>query len=517
MEGVELRPDVRPPSGSVPWPFDRVRDGQSDFLQDARTTLAGGKHLLAHAPTGIGKTAVALVAALDYALTADKLVLFLTSRQSHHRIAIETVRRIEAKGPRIPTIDLIAKHSMCLQEGAPSHGRAFQEFCDFKVKSRTCGFFTRDNSAVGAAKSMERFLTALRSERIARKDEFLDVVEAGLRRKGGETRGYTAFVEDLAFAGEDAVRRGVPSHLPEVAEFFVRWRDQEEGILRLVVPGPDGKFAFRLLDPSVLSRSVFDRIHASILMSGTLFPAEMYADLLGIAARRRVLRTYASPFPRENRLLLVSPNVTTLFVKRGKEMHDAIAREIGGIAAVVPGNVAAFFPSYELLGEAHGRLRAARVPKLILVERPDWSKTQRDGALEALRIARTEGGALLLGVQGGSLSEGVDYHDNLLSAVIVVGLPLSPPSVEGEALRDYYARKFGFAKGHDYAVVYPAVNRLLQAAGRAIRSERDRAAIVLLEGRILEPRYARCLPPDFAPARSEGAASEASRFLQPPG
>src|SRR5437773_3270421 len=153
MEGVELRPDVRPPSGSVPWPFDRVRDGQSDFLQDARKTLAAGKHLLAHAPTGIGKTAVALVAALDYALTADKLVLFLTSRQSHHRIAIETVRRIEAKGPRIPTIDLIAKHSMCLQEGAPSHGRAFQEFCDFKVKSRTCGFFTRDNSAVVARSS----------------------------------------------------------------------------------------------------------------------------------------------------------------------------------------------------------------------------------------------------------------------------------------------------------------------------------------------------------------------------
>src|SRR2546428_13898807 len=151
MEGVELRPDVRPPSGSVPWPFDRIRDGQSDFLQDARRTLADGKHLLAHAPTGIGKTAVALVAALDYALTADKLVLFLTSRQSHHRIAIETVRRIEAKGPRIPTIDLIAKHSMCLQEGAPSHGRAVHEFCDFKVKSRTCAFFTRDNSAVVAA------------------------------------------------------------------------------------------------------------------------------------------------------------------------------------------------------------------------------------------------------------------------------------------------------------------------------------------------------------------------------
>src|SRR2546430_17671933 len=134
---------------------------------------------------------------------------------------------------------------------------------------------------------------------------------------------------------------------------------------------------------------------------------------------------------------LVSPHVTTLFVKRGKEMHDAIAREIGGIAAAVPGNLAAFFPSYELLGEAHRRLRAARVPKQILVERPQWSKTQRDGALEALRLARADGGgALLLGVQGGSLSEGVDYHDNLLAAVIVVGLPLCPPRGQGEALRD---------------------------------------------------------------------------------
>src|SRR5436190_785113 len=297
MERREALASFGPTSAGVPWPFDRVRDGQSDFLVDARRSLSEGKHLLAHAPTGLGKTAVALVAALDYGLAADKLVLFLTSRQSHHRIAIETIRRIEARGLRIPTIDLIAKHSMCLQEAAPSHGRAFQEFCDFRVKSRTCSFFTRDNSAVVAAvlqrtlhvqelvrassacricphrvamdaaaqsrlvvcdynyvfsdirgrflprlgrsledlilivdeahnlpdrirahlvgdlsvldvlraakearsidgevaqelvavaKSLERFVTPLRSERIARKDEFLDVVEEGLRTLGGD-------------------------------------------------------------------------------------------------------------------------------------------------------------------------------------------------------------------------------------------------------------------------------------------------------------------------------------------
>jgi DNA excision repair protein ERCC-2 len=114
------------------------------------------------------------------------------------------------------------------------------------------------------------------------------------------------------------------------------------------------------------------------------------------------------------------------------------------------------------------------------------------------------------------LSEGVDYEGNVLAAVIVVGLPLSPPNVEVEALKEYYCRKFGFAKGVDYAYVFPAVNKVLQAAGRPIRSERDRAAIVLLEGRLLEPRYARCLPPDFEPRPSKVPASEVRVFLEAP-
>jgi len=616
---------VRPSAVRIPWPFDRVREGQADFLGDARRAIEDGRHLLAHAPTGIGKTAVALVASLEFALRANKLVLFLTSRQSQHRIAIETVRRIEARGPRIATVDLIAKQSMCLQEGAPAYGRAFHEFCDHKVKSRTCAFFARDNSAVvtavlqrtlhvqelvrasgacgvcphkvamdaasranlvvcdynylfseilerflprlgrsldelvvivdeahnlpdrirahlggdlsvpdllkaakearsvdgevahrlvGVAKAMEHFLLDVRSERIARKEELLDLVDVGLAKGRGGSLGYTDFVEMVSFAGEDAVRRGMPSTLPAVAEFLTRWRDQNVGILRLVVPGHEGKFAFRLMDPSVLSKRVFDQVHASVLMSGTLFPAEMYADLLGIDLGRRLIRTYGTPFPKANRLLLVQPELTTLYAKRSASMHDRIARQIAAIVAVVPGNVALFFPSYELLEEAHSRFLAFHAGKKILVERPEWTKTQRDGAIEALRVARAEGGAVLFAVQGGSLSEGVDYEGNVLAAVVVVGLPLSPPNVEVEALKEYYCRKFGFAKGYDYAYVFPAVNKVLQAAGRPIRSERDRAAIILLEGRLLEPRYARCLPPDFEPRPSKVPATEIRAFLE---
>jgi DNA excision repair protein ERCC-2 len=611
---------------AIPWPFDRVRPGQVEFLADARRAVSDRKHLLAHAPTGIGKTAVALVAALEEALAQDKVVLFLTSRQSQHRIAVETLKRLERKGARIGAVDVIGKQDMCLQEGRPAFGRAFHEFCDLKVKTKRCSFYTRNNEPVVAAvlqrplhvqeliqasatcrtcphkvamdaakrahvivcdynyvfseilewtlerlgrplgdlvlvvdeahnlperirshltgnlaladlvrasretraidpeashqlasvaKSFERFLLSLRAERVASKEEFVDVVESGLRRSLGQPVTYADLVEMVSHAAEEASRRGLSTCLPEAETFLRRWRDHNEGILRLVVPGTEGKFALRLMDPAVMSRPIFAAVHASILMSGTLFPGGMYADLLGLANDRCLLRTYASPFPRANRLLLVHPLTTTLFAKRTKAMHDLIACELSYLASAAPGNVAAFFPSYEMLEEAHGRLRQTPPRKPLLVERPGWDKVRRDGAIDALRLARASGGAILLGVQGGSLSEGVDYEDNLLSAVVIVGLPMSPPNLEVECLKDYYAKRFGFSKGYDYAYVMPAVNKVLQAAGRPIRSERDRAAIVLLEGRLLSPQYARCLPPDFAPRANASPVHEVRAFFAP--
>ena len=618
-------PVARPqPEERVPWPFDRVRPGQAEFLADAKRAFAEGRHLLAHAPTGIGKTAVALVASLGVALETGRTVLFLTARQSQHRIAVETLKRLEAKGARIPVVDVIAKQDMCLQPSRPEFGRAFHEFCELQVRTRACSFYNRDDAVVvtaalqralhvqelirasaschvcphkvamdaaelakvvicdynyvfsdilgwtlerlgkgledlilvvdeahnlpdrirahlggdlsltdvyraikeardlepeaahqlhGVAKSLEKFLLGLPAERVAKKEEFIDAVERGLRHGLGRRLAYTDLVELVAHAAEEGVRRGRPTHFAELEEFLRRWRDQDEGILRLVTPGGEGTFVIRLMDPGVLSAPIFARVGASLLMSGTLHPAEMYADLLGIPADRRWIRAYGSPFPKENRLLLVHPVATTLYAKRSEEMHDLIAREVVAIAAALPGNVAAFFPSYELLQEAEARVRRARLAKKLLVEHPTWDKAKRDGALEALQLARGERGAVLLGVQGGSLSEGVDYEGNLLQAVVVVGLPLSPPSLEVESLKDYYQKKFGFAKGYDYAYVFPAVNKVLQAAGRPIRSERDRAAIVLMEGRLLAPRYARCLPPDFAPRANASPAREVERFL----
>ena len=605
------------------FPFPQIRKGQDAFLDDAVRALVEGKHLLAHAPTGIGKTAVAITAALTAARQANRLILFLTSKQSQHWIAIDTLRRIASRGHRVVAVDVIAKRAMCLQDRAPVAEAGFQEFCDHLVRSRRCAWFARSaepavkitqqkvlhvselieaaracgtcphKAAIetakradvvvcdynyvfsdirdrvlpriarplgeiilvvdeahnlpdrirghltgdldvptlsraakearivdadagaylqGVARSVREALVRLEGERVVDKASLVEAVDAGLR--GIEYRDLMRLAKD---AGEALVERSLPTVLPEVAVFFARWWDHDEGILRLAVGGALGRFSLRLLDPAVLSGPVFDQVHGSILMSGTLHPPEMYADLLGIERARRVLGVYGSPFPPENRPVFVSSKVTTSYGTRGPSMYAAIAREIACAIRAVPGNVAAFFPSYELLREVLGKLRPLVSDRHFLPERPEWTAADRLRALEAMRSLRDRGTrALLLAVLGGSLSEGVDYPENLLRAVVVVGLPLSPPNVEADALKAYYVKRFGPAKGYDYAVVYPAVGRILQAAGRCIRSERDRAAVVVLESRVLHERYARCFPPDFPLREVPDVAAELRRFLSDP-
>jgi len=611
-------------SGTVPslFPFDRVRPIQAAFLADARRAIAGGKHLVAHAPTGLGKTAVALAAGIEHAAREGMVVLFLTSKQSQHRIAVETVQRMEARGIDLQVVDVIGKHAMCLQPDAPRGGRAFHAYCEAKVGSRACAFYAADGeSAVGeirdralhvqdliqvcsrhgvcphkaaleAAKdavaivcdynyvfsdlqerifgrigrslgdsillvdeahnlpdrirsqqcgdlSLFGLMRAARDARqvdpplAAQLNALAQALQAALgpfRRESRVTRDFLDGVVEKAASGGPAlrlndlsrdcrrtgellIRLGVPTPLLDASTFLRMWGEREEAVLRLADGGAEKRVSYRLLDPSIFSRPVFHEVYASVVMSGTLHPAGMYADLLGLEPERRVLRAYGSPFPPENRRVVVTPRVTTAYGRRDERMYRAIAEEITRVAAAVPGNVASFFPSYDLMERVLARVRWSDLPKEVLVERQTWSKADRDHSLQWLESHRETGG-LIVGVLGGGLSEGVDYRDNLLRAVCIVGLPLSPPTLEVEALKTYYTGKFGGEKGYEYAVVYPALNKVLQAAGRPIRGERDRAIVVLMDRRYLDQRYAAGMPPDFLYHATEDAAREAIAFFR---
>ena len=619
----ELEIELGGSDDSIPatFPFASVRPGQREFLFDAVRSVRCGRHLLAQAPTGLGKTAVGLGASLDVAIKEKKLVLFLTSRQSQHRIVVDTLRRIRSKPVDVVGVDIVSKTSMCPQANRPRGSSAFNEYCELMTRTKACRFVNRQADAVvnrivaepihvqdlqelcsrqgvcphkaaleaaakaqvivcdynyvfssmretvltrlsrrmsdlilvideahnlperirsqlcgklsphhllrGAreAKGFDRqlasflyrfsgvltdYLSRLRTERRVAARAIMDIID---QVSGGGPWSVDIVAESCRSAGEFLAKRGKSTVLLDIASFINEWKGAGKMVVRLADGGPDGHLAYRLLDPSFLSREIFTKVHSSIIMSGTLHPGDMYADMLGLEKDRVVQKTYASPFPPENRLTVVTPHLTTTYHMRTEEMMSAIASEISRTAKECPGNLAAFFPSYSVLSRIAGLLRKTPLAKHLIVERPEWDKSKRDMAVLKMRELKARGGALLFGVLGGSFSEGIDYNDNLLSCVIVAGLPISPPTAEVRALDDYYSARFDNERGYQYAYLFPAMNKVMQAAGRCIRGEKDRGVVAILDNRLLTSSYSRHVPPGLTFRPSRDVAADVRTFF----
>lgn len=282
------------------------------------------------------------------------------------------------------------------------------------------------------------------------------------------------------------------SSLGSLADFLEAWHGPDEGYVRILRSESDRwQLSYRCLDPAVVTADVFRQARSSILMSGTLTPAEMYAELLGLPDAE--LLTLRSPFPEQNRLNLIVPKTTTRYKARSPRMYDEIAACCREILEAVPGNVAIFFPSYAILDEIRRRIETG-TPRTVLSEYASLTREERETVLEKFRSYSGQG-ALLMGVMGGSFSEGVDLPGNELQTVVIVGLPLGRPDLETKALIEYYDEKFG--KGWQYGYTFPAFNRTLQSAGRCIRSGTDRGAIVFLDERYTWQNYYECFPSDW--------------------
>jgi len=247
---------------------------------------------------------------------------------------------------------------------------------------------------------------------------------------------------------------------------------------------------YRCLDPSLSSTVIFEHCYSAILMSGTLTPTSMYNDLLGFPAKRTIQKEFGSPFPKKNKLTMIIPQTTTKFSERDENQFKEIAKICGDITNNINGNCALFFPSYMLLDYVN-RYFAEISNKKIIREIPNLSKEGKYDILEEFKNSSKKG-AVLLGVASGSFGEGVDFPDNLLKCVVVVGIPLQKPDLETNELIRYYDNKFGH--GWDYGYLFPAILKSLQNAGRCIRSETDKGVIVFLDQRYAWPNYKRCFP-----------------------
>ena len=245
------------------------------------------------------------------------------------------------------------------------------------------------------------------------------------------------------------------------------------------------------LDPARAVGPVFRSASSAVLMSATLTPHAAVERLLGLPANRTSAIALPPPFPRENRKVLIVPEVRTTFAARERN-YGRIADLLAEMSDAHPGNDLVLFPSYRFLSEVAQRMPPTRAR--VLLQRSDLSDFERLRILEALTSPPPEG-ILLFAVSGGMYAEGVDYPGEVLSGVFVVSPALPQVSFERELLRRYFDEQED--AGFDYAYLQPGMTRVVQAAGRLIRSETDRGVIALLCRRFLEEPYASRLPRDW--------------------
>lgn len=244
-------------------------------------------------------------------------------------------------------------------------------------------------------------------------------------------------------------------------------------------------------DPSRFLGKIFDSAHATVALSATLEPFEFYRKTLGFPNDRTAELSLPSPFPRDNRKIVVVSEVDTTY-KRRADHYARIAETVAQIADAGDGNFLALFPSYAFLREISERMPPTG--KRVMIQRNDMTDYERNAILDILRT-RGRKGNLILAVSGGMYAEGIDYQGDMLSGVMVVGPALPQVSFEQELLKQYYDEQYG--SGFEFAYLIPGMTRVVQSAGRVIRSETDVGVIALLCKRFTQESYTRYFPSDW--------------------
>lgn len=257
----------------------------------------------------------------------------------------------------------------------------------------------------------------------------------------------------------------------------------------------DGSFLVRLfcVDPSRLLSRCMDQGASTILFSATLLPVRYYKTLL--SGNQEDYAVYVnSPFPEENHLLMVAEDVSSRYTRRSPSEYRKVADYIRIVTQSRPGNYMVFFPSYQYMDEIEEILEEEPLKADLLVQGQGMGEAEKTEFLEEFEKERSHSLAAFC-VMGGVFSEGIDLKEERLIGVIVVGTGLPMVCVEQEVLKGYFDETE--EKGFDFSYQYPGMNKVLQAAGRVIRTPGDRGVILLLDDRFLRRDHLELFPREW--------------------
>ncbi len=258
----------------------------------------------------------------------------------------------------------------------------------------------------------------------------------------------------------------------------------------------DGRFMLKLfcVDPSSRLQQCINKGNATIFFSATLLPIQYYKSLLSTDPDNYAI--YAeSTFQEEQRLLLFGTDVSTKYTRRNDAEFKRIAEYIYKMIHCKKGNYMAFFPSYKLMQQVYevflemdgGKARS-------ICQESGMKEADREEFLQSFE-QEYDTSFVAFCVMGGIFSEGIDLTNERLIGAIVVGTGLPQISNEREILKNYYDTTSG--NGFDYAFRFPGMNKVLQAAGRVIRTAEDYGVILLLDERFLQSDYIPLYPREW--------------------
>lgn len=298
----------------------------------------------------------------------------------------------------------------------------------------------------------------------------------------------------------------------------------------------DGGFGITLccMDPSEPLKECLKRGRSAVFFSATLIPVKYYINQLGGCDEDYAV--YApSPFDKDNRLIMVARDVSTKYNRRGKDEYSKIAGYIRDFAKAKQGNYMVFFPSYKMMMDVAGVFEELMGADLIRLDvETDAPKEAEDGLIDTaiakpehkfsehlekgkvhlllqlpgmneyekeqfLGYFDEENRGTLIGfcVMGGIFGEGIDLRAERLIGAVIVGTGLPMVCNERELFRNYFDEKN--SSGFEYAYLYNGMNKVLQSAGRVIRTDEDRGAILLLDERFGTEQYRRLFPQEWYP------------------
>lgn len=302
---------------------------------------------------------------------------------------------------------------------------------------------------------------------------------------------YEIFLQER-FIGEG--KEEVLALYLDVRHFMNMYEIHDENY-RIYTDYEDDQFRVKLqcMDPSRNLARCMDRGRSAILFSATLLPIQYYMEQLG--GTKEDYAIYApSSFPTENRLIMLSNDVSTKYSRRNEREYHKIIQYIKEFTEARTGNYMVFFPSYQML-QVIAELAVDELQGIV-IQTNSMSELERETFLEEFIEDPVET-RIGFCVMGGIFSEGIDLKGNRLIGAVIVGTGLPMVCNERELFRGYFDEVNG--KGFDYAYLYQGMNKVLQSAGRVIRTGEDQGAILLLDDRFVSPQYMELFPREWFP------------------